>query len=862
MVADLKSELYHVTRSLVQARQLARTSDETCAELRRRCQGLEIDKQELQRALQESQERLQARQAQTEEQRRDAAKAKLALLSLTAERDELSAKVQEAWDRVAELSAALRQREDEMQRLQTDITAAQHSNELTVQQHSQVEHQLRILQEQLRMHQVDEHASTTSRQRLSAALQSALERLAGLLSNVAYDYQQSLAYESQDREEAIASGMFACITPHTKAARDKIASTEHHADSTPHVVLFPANSHSASTPTEYTLMETQPLRWDASAGESTRVRAESILHSAEAEVLGDLWRTERLSPSLSAPSQNGLNKVPANTCHDPAAITPPQRCPPSPFSPRQGLVQSHPLSTSQDAVGRTEAASQLSAIVAVADEASLRTALTPLLLALKHVAAMLSNVRHERRRWVAEATHFKQRYEEMQHQLEAAQHAFVSQENQAEVSRGCIGALQRRVEQAEAALLECRNEDMRRRERLAQTLKCAEDWALIQHSVELLQVRESELSKDLQQLQEQRQATSAVSVECVEPAACEAPAEVRYQQLNQQYRTLKEWAGTAWSAASRELPQPQSSECHARIGTPAAPSTVQSSLSLPPPLPPQPPAGHEAVSAPLGSPPTSTNAAVPVAEQSHSPLTSLYRSLIPPATVSVSHRCSEGVRDPDVSPTHTSKDVCGGDAGTALRKGASASPTVANGKRNTLVQLRAGQTSSPPPFTTSAETESHTYARAYAQAPFPYANAPAINGVSGPPRSTTPPNTVYPVPLNGLSSTTARPGKGGSACNAQSMLLASVDRDQGHSWPSVSATHVAPSPPQSSTGHYAISSAITSHDVHRPYVSEDTDLGAVDGAVDYSSMFATEVLHVIEALDRRVSGALDRTPHV
>ncbi|TPP44997.1 hypothetical protein CGC20_12375 [Leishmania donovani] len=684
MVAELKSELYHVSRSLVQARQQARTSEETCAELRQRCQGLETEKQGLRLEVQEAQERLQARQAQTEEQRREAAEAKLTVLSLTAERDELSAKVQEAWDRVAELSTALRQQETEVQRLQTGMTAAQHSKELTAQQHSHVEQQLRILQEQLRVHETDEHASAAARQRLSAALQRALERLAELLSNVAYDYQRSLAYESRENEEGTASEMFARVAANGKAARDEAASTQNHAGNVPHVVLFPANSHSTSISTEQALMETRPLRRRGSFNESARVHAENVLHSAEAAVLGDLWGAERLSQPPPAP----------------------ERRPPSPSSSRQALVQSHCPSTSQDAAGRTEATSQLSVITTLADEASLRTALTPLLLALKHVATMLSNVRHERQRWVAEAMHFRQCYEELQHQLEAAQ-------------------------QCQRRLAECRNEDMRRRGSLAQTLKCAEDWALIQHSVELLQVRHSELSKDLQLLQEQRQAASAVGVERMEQAACAAAAEVQYQQLNQQYRALKEWVEATWSTASRGFPQ-----MHFII-----PISIATAMST----------SHQ--------------------------------------------RGEEEARDPDVSRTHNDGGVRGGDASTAPRETASASSAVANGKTSTPSSRVLGR----------RRRNRH--------------------------------------PLSGPSSTAARPLMGDSAYGAEACC-----------WRRTTVARVSP--------RYASSDVVTPPDLRRSYVSEDADRGVANGTVDYSSMFATEVLHVIEALDRRVSGALDRTLHV
>ncbi|GET89046.1 hypothetical protein, conserved [Leishmania tarentolae] len=865
VVAELKSELYHMSRNLVQARQQVRTSEEACAELRRRCQTLETEKLGLQLGLQEAQQRLQARQAQTEEQRREAAEAKLTVLSLTAERDELSAKVQEAWDRAAELSAALRRQETEMQRLQEGSRAAQHSKDLTVQQHLHVEQQLRILQEQLRMHEVSEHTSAAAHQRLSAALQRALERLARLLSNVAYDYQRSLAYESQDNEEGTASEMFARVVTNGKTAGDEVTRTKNHADSIPHIVLFPANSHSPSALTEKAVVETQPFCQSGSANESARVHAESALHSAEAAVLGDLWGAEQLPWTLSAPSHDELSAVPGSTSAGSAAVTPPERRPPSPASSRHALVQSHRPNMTKDAPLKAEVASQLSTITTLADEASLRTALTPLLLALKHVAAMLSSVRNERRRWVAETMHFKQCYEEVQHHLEASQHLSASHERQVEEARAHIGALKCRVEHAEAALLECRNDDMRRRGSLAQTLKCAEDWALIQHSVGLLQVRHSELSKDIEQLQKQLQAASAVGVERMEQAVCAAAAEVRYQQLNQPYRTLKESVETTWSAGSYDFPKAQSGEHGASTDTPVAPPAVDS-LSSSPPLPS--PAGHGATSAPLVAPPITGNAAAAGEEKYRSPSMMPHCTSMALATVSTSpqHREKE-VRDPGVSSPYKDGGVREGDISTAPQETMSASSAVANGKTKALGQPRVEQISSPSvssppsPFITSAKVENRVHDHTYDLAHPPHASAPAINGGSRSPRFRASPSTAYPTSLSAPSSTTLEPPMHGSAYEAERIPLASHHHDQGRSWSSVSAPHIAPSPPPSSTARYASSDVVTSPDLRRSYGSEATDRGVVNGAVDYSSMFATEVLQVIEALDRRVSGALDRSLH-
>ncbi|KAG5477854.1 hypothetical protein LSCM1_05156 [Leishmania martiniquensis] len=852
MVADL-SELYHAPHSLLQARQHARTSDETCAELRRRCQDLETEKLTLRLELQEMLERLHVRQAQTEELRRDATGAKLAVLSLTAERDQLSSNVQEAWDRVAELSDALRRQEIEMRSLQTDITAARHSEERALQQHSHVEQQLRVVQEQLRVRHADELARGTAQQRLSAALQSALERVAGLLGNVIYDYQQSLAYDSLSREEGTASGVLACIAEHAEAGLTKAASTKSDAGGIPHVVLFSADSHSASAPAANALMET-PLRQGGSAAENARAHAEDALHCAEAAVFGKVWGTEGLSPPLVSASRDEASEAQTSAGADLAAATRPERHHPSRPSSHQALMQNHRPSISQDATGGAEAAPQISAATTLTDEASLRTALTPLLLALKHVATVLSSVRHQRRRWAADAAHFKQCYEEAQRQLEAARHMSASQESMVEVSRGRIGALQRRVEEADAALLECRREEAHRRGRLAQTLKCSEDWGLIQHSVELLQVRLRELSKDLRQLQEQRLAASAVDAERMKQTACDAAAEVRYQELHQQYCALKDLKST-WPAASRGLPPLQSSEALERMRAPLAPSTVQSFSSSPTPPPLSLPLEHKAVSVLLGSPTVVANAAAPVAEQSRSSSVWRHPSRMTPAMASTSRGLSEeGTENPDVPPTHKEGDVRGGVSGTPLRESASASPAEANSKPSTLVQWRAGQTPSPSAsvpaspslFITATEVEGPVHAYTRVAEPPLSVDAPAINGISCLPK--------------GPSSTAARPHTSVRAPDAERMLPASPYRDPCRSLSSASASYAAPSPPCTTTP-CANSGVIISPYARRPYRGKDMSRGAIDGAADYSSIFATEVLHVIEALDRRVSGALNRTQH-
>ncbi|KAG5503539.1 hypothetical protein JKF63_05679 [Porcisia hertigi] len=845
-VSELKNELYRVTHSLVQARQQARMSNEMCAELRQRCQGQEAEKQALRLELQESQERLRACQARTEEQRRSAAEAKLTVLSLTAERDELSAKVQEAWDRVAELSTALRRQEAAMQSLQMDITHAGHSKELIVQENSHLEQQLRVVQEQLSVHQVSEQANDVARQRLSVALQRALGRVAELLSNVAYDYQQSLLYEGLDAEDAASSDMPVSNDAHVKEVRHEITSTKSRTGDAPHVVLFPANSRSISATTETALMETQPLQRGGPTNGSACVYAENVLHSAETVILGDLWSAARLLPRSSAPLRDGSAEAPVGADADPGTATPPERRPPLSSSLRQGLVQSHHQRASPDAAVGAEVPSSSSSATILADEASMRTALTPLLLGLKHVAAMLSNMRHERRRWVAKAVHFKQCYEGAQRQLEAAQHVSESEENQAEVLRGRVEALQLRAEQANAALLECRQDDMRRLGNLAHTLKCAEDWALVQHSVELLQVRQSELRKDLQQLREQRQIGTPMGTEHAEKSVHgAAAAEDRYQQLLKQYLTLQEWVEAVRPAASHGSPQLQS---------------LSSQWKPPPP----PPAEHGAVPAPAVCTPANTTGAVaPVGEQSRSSSTCLHCSFVPPEAVSASHRCSEKeTRDPDAPLAHNKQGMHGGGASPAPRETASASPAAANGSASTSDQQCVGHTSAlstPRTPTEPVKTDDRVHTCAPAL-PLRAGGPTTTTEATDLPRFITPRSTTYPVPLDGPSATAARQLISSSAGDTEHMLLASLRRDQGRSWPTASALSVTPSHP-SSTRRYPSSGSVTSPKDRRHYANGDADRGGTGSAMGYSSMFAAEVLHVIEALDRRVSGALDRSPH-
>ncbi|KAK7197041.1 hypothetical protein NESM_000648000 [Novymonas esmeraldas] len=703
----LQGNLYHSSLSLTQTRQQALASDEMCAELRRRCHGLEGETLALRLELQEAQERLAARQTRLEEQRRDAAEAKLALLSVTAERDELTTKVQEVWDRVAELSAALRQQEGETQRLQVALTTAQHGTDLAAQQHSQLERQLHLADERLHVQEAAERTSGAARQRRSVALQRALERVAGLLSEVAVDYQRSLAYDDGDGvNDALATSTTARIT--VSAARDRGA---------PHVVLSPAAAPPASTPVEHALTEARQQRGSSAAAAA----AEEALFGAEAAVLVNLW--------------GGSGGTPQSPSGSPGA----------------------------------------------AEEAHLRTALAPLLLALKHVAAMLSCVRHERHRRAVEVAHWKQHCAEAQQRLEAAQAALLAQESTAESLRGRAAALERRTEVAEATALELSIADARRRGSLAQALKCAEDWSLILHTVEVLQVRGSELSKDVEHLQHARRHDSRHAATATDAAGA-VPAETVRDSLAQ----WRPGVGPAHVGSHEPPPRGGHGVSTHKLGAEATPPA--------PPAPPPPPPSE-----PLEQPPS-----VPAPTQRRGRNGVAARQTAPTHVTTVAEvRESATVHTPPPPPLHHRPPT------SPTRSSASSSTTT------TTTTSSAVAVGSP-----------QTHSRVYAAAP----------------RLTTPVSATYPAPQRSLSSSASWARPGGGADDVERTLLASLHRDHSRAWPGgAAATRVA-----------GPSGVVTSPEARRRYAGEDAD---------YSSAFAAEVLHVIESLDRRVSGALQRPPH-
>lgn len=430
MVADLKGELLHATRQLTQARQQVRASEETCGELRERCQGLEVEKQTLTLELQDAQERLQARQSRLDDHRRDAADAKLRVVSLTAERDELANKVQEAWDHIANLNAVLRTRDEEVARMEAEVRSTRHAADLVVQQRTTMESELRLLQTTVKESSEDRHADAVASGRLTTSLQTAVQRVADVLCRAACDYQQSVV----EGGEWVPSLLTAFATHH-RAERGG-GGNGGSSGGPPHVVLSPASLPAiAHTPR-------------GTSAESARLQAESLLHNAEALV----WEEAADAPA-----------------------TPASKHPHALVEPR------HEASVSQEPV--------------------VHAALAPLLLAMKQVAAMLSTVRHAQSRVTAEAAHYRARYEEVQGQLEAVQRSVSLRETEDSAARLRTRHLQQQVEAVEAKLRQCKQDDTQRRAALAAVLRCREDWALIQHSVERLLVRHGELQKDMAQLQ-------------------------------------------------------------------------------------------------------------------------------------------------------------------------------------------------------------------------------------------------------------------------------------------------------------------------------------------------------------------------
>ncbi|KPA79301.1 hypothetical protein ABB37_05764 [Leptomonas pyrrhocoris] len=789
VVADLRSELFHISRQLAQVRQQARAVEEARSDLRQKCQGLEAEKQALALDLQGAQDRLRVCQTRLDEHRREAADEKLRVLSLTAERDELDAKVQEAWHRVVELGAALQGQQGEVKRLQEAAAEARHEKEFIAQQQTALQSQLHLLQEQLSAEGVDVRAHAAARERLTTALHEAVQRLAGVLSDVAYDYQRSVAHNDEPfhGSRQSAKELFR-ITGAAEDAGDALAGAG--GVNPPHVVLFSA-SRSPPTPTP-----TDTAAAPSSSSETARLHAERLLHNAEAVVWGDASdgpaeaTPTSVRPSASVQQHDVQQQQPGE---DAASATPPEFK--SPSWTRQFMIERR----------RATSPSTTPSSAALSEQVFLRTALSPILLAMKHVAAMLGTVRHEHRRTVAAAEHFQTRYEETQKELEAAQRALREQETQSGASRGLVLQLQQKAQQADDALQRHTSEEAQRRAALASVLRCREDWALIQHSVERLLGQHAELQKDLDQLE----AARSMKQEGVQRSGADTevfrgvrlgPQEDEEQQRRQTPRGRDD---SREGASDGRHSQHRQQQADMKDDTPP---------SLPdPPLSQQLDRGGAAAA----DGDTDTGQTLEPAE-------------VPSETFAEARHYKASQAPPLPLPPSAASLV---DTPTPIVRHSIYAATPENGAINASLESQ--------PVMPSRRPVSRTYPASLPEAPSAsFSSSPA-----------------------------ARPPLPTAATTTERMLLYSLYGDvrkQPQPQPP-SQPHGPPSPPPLPVSPSAVPSRQRSHTYGHAYDggskgdSDNNHSGS--GGINQSSVFAAEVLQVIEALDRRVSGALRRAPH-
>jgi hypothetical protein len=836
MVADLKSELFHATRQLTQAHQHARASEEVCTELRQRCQGLEVERQTLTLQLQEAQDRLQARQIRLDEHRREAAEATLRVVSLTAERDELAAKVQEAWDRVAELSAGLRSREEDLKDLREEVLEVRHEKELVVQQHTMLQSQLNSLQEQLNADGDDARTHAAARERLRALLHDATQRLAGVLSDVAYNYQRSIT-EDDSSDRALP---FRITSAHSYAG---VGSNEEETTTSsgvasaaypPHVVLSPAFRPPTTPPPP------------SHTAEAARLHAESLLHNAEAVVWGGSWEGEEGEGDQAeeatlprSPLVNDGRQGQSPSPYDDAgegqqqssegvttSSTPPERA--FPPAARQTLVRRRPTaspSATRSALPHEGMSSE---------QIVVRTALAPILLAMKHVAATLGAVRHQQQRTTAEVAHYKKRYQEAQQQLETVQGSLRALESQSGASREQERRLRQELIQAEAALQQCQRENAERRLALAHILQCRDDWALIHHSVERLRVRLAELQKDVAQLQgvcsaEREKARTGEEHEVyVKEGSTLGQKEEESEEQHQQSTSSREaqhteeaaHSNTAWSSVQGQLSQETtgtSTMSRKAYGNAVSPSqqSVADRVAM---EPTQLPCSSVHVKPSLDSP-------------------SFIVDRIPPSP-------QHGRGSITAATAEAEADTGGSYASERVERPAG---VFADSVESHPAQQSAPLVPSPLPASSPLTVAPSSAAvppsvqptrRASSSAVGPMGGYPGVS-VSGPVRR------VYPTPLAEDSPLPLSPSRLPlyASSTAERLLLHSLCEDR--------KRRDSPPPP-------AARDAV--HPLHTGdvYFSANAENSSSHGGVDQPSMFAAEVLQVIEALDRRVSGALQR----
>ncbi|KPI84372.1 hypothetical protein ABL78_6579 [Leptomonas seymouri] len=815
MVVNLKAELFHTTRLLTQARQQARAYAETCSELRQTCRGLEKDKQTLALELQDARERLHVCQTRLDEHRRETADAKLKVVSLTAERDELATKVQEAWDRVVELSGALRGQEEEVKRLQEDVVEARHGKDLVTQQQTTVQSQLHLLQEQLSAGGADVRALEVARERLAASLHEAAQRLADVLSDVAYDYQDSVAYGSEGFQSGSQSGqqIFRITTASTT---EEDAAAEAGRENPPHVVLSPA-----FRPAPTSTSSASPHR----AAEASRLHAEHLLRNAGAVIWGDLSKgfvEEVPAPDRpSAPLQHDeqlhqqLNEEgPRKPSEGAMAATPPEHK--SPSAAQQCVTKRHHTKLSPSVPSLHPSTASLS------EQVFVRTALAPILLSMKHVAATLGAVRHEHRRTVAEAEHFHRRLEETQRELEETQKALRGQEAQSGTFHSQVLQLQQQVQQAEEALRQHESQDTQRRAELASVLRCREDWALIQHSVERLLVQQTELHKDLGQLEAARRREREDVKMNGERADASRDGHLRRQEEEherpQQQKTDREVyvAKGGGSDAWRSQEGQRQQEIEAGVSLQAA---AEDDLDA-------------------GNP-----AHLPSSYAQRN-LSSAPHSLL--GTPRLHHLVRDGAAadvDPYAQLPAEFTEVPSGACADARRYGTLPAPP-----------LPLLPHSSSLVYTPTHLAQSHTSSAAQEKG----AASVSLESQPAVPLSR-PVSRTYPAPLPDASpsspfasSPSSRPPLH-NAATTERLLLNSLYGDLQRQ--SKSALRSPPSPPPLPVPPSGAHSQLRSRMDYHEYSG-----GSGDGDIDPSSLFAAEVLQVIEALNRRVSGALHRPP--
>lgn len=551
-VTDLKADLLYTCRQLSLVRQQLAGQREESETLRRRCGELEQVRRADRAELEDVKDRLQRCQVRLEEKRRDAADSQLAVVSLRAERDELNLKVQEAWDRVASLTTAMKAAEEERKRLEQSSTDASHAKKLTEQQQQYVREKLQHVQSHLQAVEQGRDAEHHASARLHVAIGDSVRRLACLLTDVNEEYERSLANEAEGGSGKERGSFLVATTAEPCGGSGETS--------------------------EVLLYDTRRLSIPQQSTEEQRVLAEQRLIDAEA-ILGNLGVGDPLSSSTNVRQQHwsaqdeGQHGCNAESVPTPSALSAPARRSLH-SSSIDGTLHAAYAPPSTDTVGGWRE-------MHPSDEAALRGILTPLVFALKGVAVVLRRLRVERRQAMQEAAQSRSLYQEVQRRAGAASDSSAAQQHAEDALRSREAASRTRAEEAEKALQHLRHDYMERCRALASLLCCASDWAVVEHSVSLLQVRYRELEKDLRQVSEQRLrreadddstdadksrgATRQVSHTGPQHDATnqETPSSVvasDYRQLREQYDAMKKWVEAVRSSSSSSFDTAQWAE--------------------------------------------------------------------------------------------------------------------------------------------------------------------------------------------------------------------------------------------------------------------------------------------------------------